>query len=91
MNAPWVRNGWHVAARSHEVAFREDKVVIEAQQTTIALDPARPMPTLSMDGAPNLFRGMMCYPITAENPPCRRQIGACRLKQTEGDLTWLTV
>ena len=36
MNAPWVRNGWHAAARSHEGAFREDKVVIEAQQTRIA-------------------------------------------------------
>ena len=66
MNAPWVRNGWHVAARSHEVAFREDKVVIEAQQTTIALDPARPMPTLSMDGAPNLFRGIVRDLIAAE-------------------------
>ncbi len=36
--------------RFTEVAFHEDKVIIEAQQKVISLDPTRPMLSLSMDG-----------------------------------------
>jgi phenylpropionate dioxygenase-like ring-hydroxylating dioxygenase large terminal subunit len=45
--------------RFTEVAFHEDKLIIEAQQGVIAQDPARQMVHLSMDAGPNLFRGIM--------------------------------
>jgi phenylpropionate dioxygenase-like ring-hydroxylating dioxygenase large terminal subunit len=53
--------------RLTEVAFHEDKVIIEAQQNIINQDPARPMLSLSMDGGPNLFRGIVRELIAAEN------------------------
>jgi vanillate O-demethylase monooxygenase subunit len=52
--------------RFTEVAFHEDKVIIEAQQKVIDQDPTRPMLSLSMDGGPNLFRGMVRELIAAE-------------------------
>jgi vanillate O-demethylase monooxygenase subunit len=52
--------------RFTEVAFHEDKVIIEAQQKVIAQDPARQMLQLSMDGGPNLFRGIMRELMAAE-------------------------
>jgi len=52
--------------RFTEVAFHEDKVIIEAQQRILALDPARQMLSLSMDGGPNLFRGIVQGLIAAE-------------------------
>lgn len=52
--------------RLTEVAFLGDKAIIRAQQTVIVLDPARPLPPLSMDFGPNLFRGIMRDLIAAE-------------------------
>ena len=52
--------------RFTEVAFHEDKVIIEAQQKVIGLDPSRQMLSLSMDGGPNLFRGIVRELIAAE-------------------------
>ena len=52
--------------RFTEVAFQEDKIIIEAQQRVISLDPSRPMLPLSMDGGPALFRGMVRELIAAE-------------------------
>ena len=52
--------------RFTEVAFREDKAIVEAQQRTIARDPDRQMLTLSMDGGPNLFRGIVRTMMAAE-------------------------
>jgi phenylpropionate dioxygenase-like ring-hydroxylating dioxygenase large terminal subunit len=49
-----------------EVAFHEDKVIIEAQQKVIDQDPARQMLSLAMDGGPNLFRGIVRELIAAE-------------------------
>ena len=52
--------------RFTEVAFHEDKTIIEAQQKVIALDPSRQMLSLAMDGGPNLFRGIVRELIAAE-------------------------
>jgi Vanillate O-demethylase oxygenase C-terminal domain len=52
--------------RFTEVAFHEDKVIIEAQQKVISLDPTRPMLSMSMDAGPNLFRGIVQSLIDAE-------------------------
>jgi vanillate O-demethylase monooxygenase subunit len=52
--------------RFTEVAFHEDKVIIEAQQKVISLDPSRPMLSLAMDGGPNLFRGIVRELMAAE-------------------------
>ena len=52
--------------RLTEVAFHEDKVIIEAQQKVICLDPTRQMLSLSMDGGPTLFRGIVQDLIAAE-------------------------
>jgi vanillate O-demethylase monooxygenase subunit len=41
------------------MAFGEDKVMIEAQQRMIDLHPGTKMQPLSMDGATNKFRGIM--------------------------------
>jgi vanillate O-demethylase monooxygenase subunit len=53
--------------RFTEVAFHEDKVIIEAQQNVINRDPERRMLSLSMDAGPNLFRGIMRELIATEN------------------------
>jgi phenylpropionate dioxygenase-like ring-hydroxylating dioxygenase large terminal subunit len=53
--------------RFTEVAFHEDKVIIEAQQKVIDRDPARQMLSLAMDGGPNLFRGIVHELIAAES------------------------
>jgi vanillate O-demethylase monooxygenase subunit len=52
--------------RFTEVAFHEDKVIIEAQQKVIAQDAGRPMLPLSMDGGPTMFRGIVRELIAAE-------------------------
>jgi phenylpropionate dioxygenase-like ring-hydroxylating dioxygenase large terminal subunit len=52
--------------RFTEIAFHEDKIIIEAQQKVISLDPSRPMLSLSMDAGPNLFRGIVQNLIDAE-------------------------
>jgi vanillate O-demethylase monooxygenase subunit len=52
--------------RFTEVAFYEDKAIIEAQQKVITLDLSRPMLSLAMDGGPNLFRGIMRELMAAE-------------------------
>lgn len=52
--------------RFTEVAFHEDKAIIEAQQKVIAQDPGRQMVSLSMDGGPTLFRGIVRELIAAE-------------------------
>ena len=52
--------------RFTEVAFREDKAIIEAQQKVISLDLSRQMLSLAMDGGPNLFRGIVRELMAAE-------------------------
>ena len=42
-----------------QVAFNEDKTIIEAQQRTIDLDPSRPMLGTSLDAGPTRFRKMV--------------------------------
>ena len=42
-----------------QVAFNEDKTIIEAQQKTIDLDPSRPMLGTSLDAGPTRFRKMV--------------------------------
>jgi vanillate O-demethylase monooxygenase subunit len=42
-----------------EVAFNEDKTLIEAQQKLIDLDPTRPMLPTSLDAGPTQFRKMV--------------------------------
>ena len=46
-------------------AFHEDKTIIEAQQKTIDLDPARPMLPTSLDAGPTRFRKMVDAMVTA--------------------------
>jgi hypothetical protein len=74
--------------RLTEVAFLDDKAIIKAQQTVIALDPARPMPPLSMDFGPNLFRGIMRDLIAAEasqpgGATVARAGGSVHMKETQ--------
>ena len=74
--------------RLTEVAFLDDKAIIEAQRKVIALDPARPMPPLLMDGGPNLFRGTMRDLIAAEasqpgGATVARAGGSVRMKETQ--------
>lgn len=42
-----------------QLAFNEDKTLIEAQQRTIDLDPSRPMLGTSLDAGPTRFRKMV--------------------------------
>ena len=48
-----------------KAAFHEDKVIIEAQQKMIDLDPARPMLPTSLDAGPTRFRKMVAEMVTA--------------------------
>ena len=52
--------------RFTEMAFHEDKDIIEAQQKVIDLDPERQMMSLSFDAGPNLFRGIVQQLVEAE-------------------------
>ncbi len=52
--------------RFTEVAFHEDKIIIEAQQNVINQDRGRQMLSLSMDAGPSLFRGIVRELIAAE-------------------------
>jgi hypothetical protein len=42
-----------------EQAFYEDKVIIEAQQKVIDLEPGRPMVPMSFDAGPTQFRRIL--------------------------------
>jgi len=48
-----------------KAAFHEDKVIIEAQQKMIDLDPGRPMLPTSLDAGPTRFRKMVETMVTA--------------------------
>jgi vanillate O-demethylase monooxygenase subunit len=52
--------------RFTEMAFHEDKDIIEAQQKVIDLDPTRQMMSLSFDAGPNLFRGIVQQLVEGE-------------------------
>jgi len=60
--------------RFTQTAFFEDKEIIEAQQTIIALDPDRPMLSMSFDAGPNLFRGIIRRLVDAEARPTDRAV-----------------
>lgn len=86
--AMFVRNAWYVAAWCHDVAedgirftetaFHEDKAIIEAQQTVIALDPERPMLSMAFDAGPNLFRGIVRQLVAAEAARPERALAAAQ-------------
>jgi hypothetical protein len=64
--------------RFTEVAFHEDKVIIEAQQKVIGLDPARQMLSLLMDSGPNLFNRTdmdLAVTIAQHRPRVGRRLG----------------
>jgi phenylpropionate dioxygenase-like ring-hydroxylating dioxygenase large terminal subunit len=64
--------------RFTETAFYEDKDIIEAQQKVIALDPDRPMLSMSFDAGPNLFRGIVRQLLAAEAPQPERALAAAQ-------------
>ena len=49
-----------------KAAFQEDKMIIEAQQKLIDLDPGRAMLPTSLDAGPTRFRKMVAEMVTAE-------------------------
>jgi vanillate O-demethylase monooxygenase subunit len=50
-----------------KAAFHEDKVIIEAQQGLIDLDPERPMLPTSLDAGPTRFRKMVELMVAASS------------------------
>jgi hypothetical protein len=64
--------------RFTETAFLEDKDIIEAQQKVIALDPERPMLSMSFDADPNLFRGIVRQLLAAEAVQPHRALAAAQ-------------
>ena len=61
-----------------EVAFHEDKGIIEAQQKLIDLDPERRMLPTSLDAGPTQFRAIVQQFVVAEQQAQHRTLVAAQ-------------